>query len=66
LIIVDDVPSNAERKDLSEKETFLLSLIDDIPEENIVLFNSLNPDKRGKLFKELKKKATVKEFALKK
>lgn len=66
LIIIDDVPSTSERKDLSEKETFLLSLIDDIPEENIVLFNSLNPDKRGKLFKELKKKATVKEFAVKK
>ena len=50
-------------KDLSlEKEEFFIKILDKIPEENIILFNSINPDKRTKFYKELKKKAELKEF----
>jgi DNA polymerase III delta subunit len=57
LVIIDiekDIPS--------EKEDFLLKILDKIPDDNIVLFNSINPDKRVKFYKELIKKAEVKEF----
>ena len=50
-------------KDLSsEKEEFFIKILDRIPDENIILFSSINPDKRTKFYKELKKKAELKEF----
>ena len=50
-------------KDLnSEKEEFFIKILDKIPEGNIILFNSINPDKRTKFYKELKKIAELKEF----
>jgi hypothetical protein len=48
---------------LLEKQDFCLSLLKQIPENNIVLFSSANPDKRSKFYKELKKQATkIEEF----
>lgn len=44
---------------------FLISNLNKIPDENIIIFNYPNPDKRSKLFKHLKKETEVKEFDLK-
>lgn len=50
-------------KELSEeKEKLFLVLLNKIPEENIILFNSINQDKRSKFYKELIKIAELKEF----
>lgn len=53
---------NLDKWTSSEKEEFLLKILDNIPENNIVLFNSINPDKRNKLYKYLSKNATTKEL----
>jgi len=48
---------------LNEKQDFLESLLEKIPENNIVIFSSSSPDKRSKFYKKLKKIATkVEEF----
>jgi len=57
LIIID-----IEKELTTEKESFLINILDKIPDDNIVLFNSVNPDKRTKFYKELKKKSELKEF----
>ena len=57
LIIID-----LEEKLSDDKQNFLLKILDKIPEENIVLFSSINPDKRNKLYKELKKNSEHKEY----
>lgn len=50
-------------RDLStEKEVFFTKILDKIPEDNIVLFNIINPDKRSKFYKDLVKTSEVKEF----
>lgn len=63
LVIIDDLPGKP--KDKKEIEEFLEEMIDLIPEENIVLFNSVNPDKRSKLYKKIKKIWEIKEFPIK-
>lgn len=65
LIIIDDLPLKTSDKstDLNEKQDFLESLLEKIPENNIVIFSSSSPDKRSKFYKKLKKIATkVEEF----
>lgn len=64
LIIIDSIPTNASEKsaDIKAKQEFIESLLEKIPEDNIVLFNSINPDKRSKFYKKLKEIADVKEF----
>ena len=65
LIIIDDFPLKTTDKntELNEKQDFIDILLEKIPESNIVIFSSANPDKRSKFFKNLKKKATkVEEF----
>jgi DNA polymerase III delta subunit len=57
LIIIDLLEKLSE-----EKEIFILKILNKIPENNIVLFNSINPDKRTKFYKTLKKQADFKEF----
>lgn len=57
LVIID-----LEKDISSDKEEFLIKILDKIPELNIILFNSINPDKRTKFYKFLKKQAEVKEF----
>jgi hypothetical protein len=57
LIIID------LEKDISEDKQKILSyIINRVPDDNIILFNSVNPDKRTKIFKELKQKSEFKEF----
>ena len=60
LIIIDNYPINSENKNSKEKEKedFLNSIIDKIPENNIVIFSSTNIDKRAKFYKHIKKIAT--------
>ena len=65
LIIIDDFPlkSTEKNEELNEKQVFIDSLLNNIPENNIVIFSSANPDKRSKFFKNLKKIATkIEEF----
>lgn len=44
------------------KEELLLKLLEKIPNENIILINIVNPDKRKKFYKTILKLAEVKEF----
>jgi len=46
LVIID-----LEKKNKPEKEEALLEILNNIPEDNIVLINVINPDKRSKLYK---------------
>ena len=46
------------------KQEFILKNIKNIPEGNLILFYSHNPDKRTKIFKDLKKESQYKEFNL--
>lgn len=64
LIIINDLPlqSTDKEKKIKEKEEFLLTLLNKIPENNIILFSSVNPDKRWKFYKALKKIWEIKEF----
>ena len=65
LIIIEKIPlkTSDNKWDLKEKQDFLESLLEKIPEDNIVLFSSSSPDKRSKFYKKLKKLATkVEEF----
>lgn len=65
LIIIDDIPLNASTKDsiLNLKQEFLEAIIEKIPEDNIVIFSSINPDRRSKFYKKLKATATkIEEF----
>ena len=67
LIIIDNFPLKSSEKnaELKEKQDFLLTLVENIPETNIVLFSSLNPDKRSKFYKTLIKIAEVKQYNIK-
>ncbi len=66
LIIIDDFPLNStarKNSKLSIKQDFLESIIEQIPNNNIVIFSSSNPDKRAKFYKTLKNQATkIEEF----
>ncbi len=65
LIIIDDFPlkSNNKNPELSEKQDYLEGILNNIPNNNIIIFSSITPDKRSKFYKKLKKIATkVEEF----
>ncbi len=64
LIIIDDIPlSTVEKwKEKKDKEEFIFKLLWKIPENNIVLFSSISPDKRSKFYKEIKKVWKIQEF----
>jgi Mg/Co/Ni transporter MgtE len=57
LVILD-----LDEKISEEKQEFLIKILDKIPDNNIILFNAINPDKRTKFYKELKKQAELKKF----
>jgi len=57
LVIID-----LDEKISDEKQMFFIKLLDKIPDDNIILFNTINPDKRTKLYKELKKQSEFKEY----
>ncbi len=67
LVIIDiesknDKSDEADNQKENEKEELLLKLLEKIPEENIILINIVNPDKRKKFFKTLSHLAEVKEY----
>jgi len=65
LIIIDNYPVNSENKNskVLEKQEFLEKIVDNIPENNIVIFSSSNIDKRWKFYKKIKQIATkIEEF----
>jgi DNA polymerase III delta subunit len=65
LIIIDNFPLKTSDKSSqsNEKQDFLESILENIPNDNIVIFSSYSPDKRSKFYKKLKKTATkVEEF----
>lgn len=66
LIIIDGFPFSGEKEfsGAAEKQDYILSLIDKIPEETLVLFVSHAPDKRKSAFKTIQKIAEEKEFSL--
>jgi len=57
LVILD-----LDEKISDDKQEFFIKILDKIPDDNIILFNTINPDKRTKFYKELKKKAELKEY----
>jgi DNA polymerase III delta subunit len=64
LVIIDWFPFSWEKAFswASDLETKILWALDSLPDEVLVLFSSVNPDKRKSGFKQLKKIATLKEF----
>ena len=60
---------NLEQGKKSEKEEqkreFIISILDKVSEENIVLFYLTNPDKRSKTYKWFKEKCETKEYSIK-
>ncbi len=65
LIIIEWFPlsSNEKSSELTNLWEYLNSIIDKIPENNIVVFSSANLDKRSKLYKSIKKIAIkIEEF----
>lgn len=66
LVIIEDFPFSTEKVFAwaSDMEDFLLSQLEYIPDENIVIFASVSPDKRGSAYKKLQKLSEVKLFNL--
>lgn len=65
LIIIEWVPFDSEKNEVVKNlETFFENILEKIPDNNIVAFTSLNPDKRWKLYKTLISKAKVEDFNL--
>lgn len=56
----DKISKNEEQK--NNKQDFLLILLNKVPDDNIILINTVNPDKRTKFYKTLIKIAKVEEF----
>lgn len=64
LIIIEDFPFSTEKifAWATEFEAFLLDQLEKIPDENIVIFASISPDKRWASYKKLQKIAVLKLF----
>ncbi|MCP4523006.1 MAG: hypothetical protein GY828_02180 [Candidatus Gracilibacteria bacterium] len=61
-LLIIDLEIGGKNIKNNEKQTLILSLLDKIPEENIVLFVTISPDKRSKIYKDLNKVSELKEF----
>ncbi|MDR3150958.1 MAG: hypothetical protein LBU14_05235 [Candidatus Peribacteria bacterium] len=59
-LIIIDIESDLDEK-LSE---FFINSLNKIPENNIIVFAYLNPDKRLKFYKELEKQAEKREYSV--
>jgi DNA polymerase III delta subunit len=63
LIIIEGIPRKSDDISLWEIEDHIQSILEQVPQDTILLFCSYNPDKRGSLYKYLHSwKAEVKEF----
>ncbi len=63
MVVIKGVPAAAHQKSKLDTEA-LEPLLDSIPESVLVIFVSAKPDKRGRFYKLLAKKATVENFEL--
>lgn len=61
LIIIELDIWSKENK-INDKIEFIISLLDKLPEGNILLLTSVDPDKRSKYYKSINKSAELKEF----
>lgn len=61
LVIIHNIPWNSEEKE-EKIEELIIENLENIPEENFVVFVSRKPDKRWKLYKKLLKTAEIKTF----
>lgn len=61
LIIINNIPWDSQDKD-EKIEELIIENLENIPEENFVVFVSKKPDKRWKLYKKLLKTAEIKKF----
>lgn len=62
LILIELDLSSKDTK-VAEKVEFIVNISKNLPEENILLFYSVNPDKRSKSFKSINSISDVKEFS---
>ncbi len=70
-IIIEDYPFTASAisqirgngEELINLENFFLTILEKIPEENVLVFSASNPDKRTKIYKEISEKAEIKDFS---
>jgi len=62
LILIELDLSSKDTK-VAEKVEFIVNISKNLPEENILLFYSVNPDKRSKSFKSVNSISDVKEFS---
>lgn len=64
LIIIDNMPLSAIAKNtkLTVAADFVLELLSKLSDDTILVFSSVNPDKRSKLYKYLSKNADLQEF----
>lgn len=67
LVVINNMPistANRASEETQNKEEKILNTIDEVPESTILVFCSAVPDKRRKFYKEIIKKAELKEFNL--
>jgi len=66
LVIISWFPFSGEKSFLwaSELEEQIISLIPDIPDEVLLVFSSINPDKRKKWWKAIQAAAKIQEFSI--
>lgn len=66
LVIISGFPFSGEKSfpGASQLEEEIISLIPDIPEEVLLVFSCINPDKRKKWWKAIQSRAKVKEFSI--
>ncbi len=64
LVIIDDIPLSATAKNtkLTAVADLILELLPNLSDDTIVVFSSINPDKRSKLYKYISKNADLQEF----
>ena len=63
-LIIINVEQGKKSEKEEQKRDFILSILDKISEENIVLFYLIHPDKRSKLYKWFKAACETKEFSI--
>ncbi len=64
LVIIDNIPLSATSKNvkLTAAADFILELLPKLSDDTIVVFSSVAPDKRSRLYKYLQKNADLQEF----
>ena len=61
-LIIIELEIGTKDAKINDKIDYIITLLDKLPEWNILLLSSVNPDKRSKQYKSINKLAQVKEF----